>query len=252
MDIRYVKNNGIQAWGQEMGSRLRAAYSRADGEVDANGIGIDYRDPWDVMSTRNAQSAADSDYGMRGPGLNAWNMRGRGWLDETRVASFAVYASLKTGFRVDVKLRPLHKRYLSGYLAAEIPGAAGDSSYLIEYRVPDDWDAAIGNGVILVHRFEGPKGQFLGTHSYVMKGTQGQKALSADDEFTKGAGPHSSITVNSIDDVNQTAEVSLCYSLEPEVAPYVKITGGPESTYYRPTASKRMPSPEHRGNPVLV
>ena len=240
MDIRYVKNNGIQAWGQEMGHAFGLDHSRADGELDANGVGIDYRDPWDIMSTQQALSAADQSYGMRGPGLNAWNMRGRGWLDESRVNSLLPYAALKTGFsRLQVTLRPLHKRNLSGYLAIEMPGESGDSSYLIEFRVPDDWDAGIGSSAILVHRFEGPLGQFLGTHSYVMKGTDGQKALGVGGEFTKGNGPHSSITVVSIDEVNQTAEVILCYSPDPPVAPYAKIYGGPESTYNDPDGKQR-------------
>jgi hypothetical protein len=55
---------------------------------------LDYRDPWDGMSTACAFFAPDPDYGARGPGFNAWNMRGRvvnalapdvRWLDESRV-----------------------------------------------------------------------------------------------------------------------------------------------------------------------
>lgn len=228
MDIRYVKNNGTQAWGQEMGHAFGLDHSRTNGEVDGNGVGIDYTDPWDVMSTRRAFSAADNSYGMRGPGLNAWNMRGRKWLDETRVHKVLPFQELNNAGFI---LRPLHKRYLRGYLAIELPGFGGGSNYLIEFRVPDEWDAAFGNPRILIHRFEGQIEQFLGNHSYLMTGTNGQKSLQAGDIFEIGNGPYSRVKVDYLDVARLEARVTICHSQSPKTVPSVKI--GDPSSYWR-------------------
>lgn len=67
--------------GQEMGHGYGLDHARLEGSTD------DYRDPWDVVSTGTFPSmqAPHSEFISVGPGLNAWNMRSRGWLDETRV-----------------------------------------------------------------------------------------------------------------------------------------------------------------------
>ena len=188
-------------------------HSRQQGSND------DYLDPWDVMSTRRAYSGPDPLYSMRGPGINAWNMRGRQWLDESRI-----WKPLSAGdFSQTIAIRPLHRRDLSGYLGAELPGIGTDSTYLVELRVRRDWDLAIPGAAVFVHRFEGPIGQFLGTHSYVMTGTAGQFALSAGGHFEAGTGPFSHVKVLSIDDVNGVATIELCHSLSPKVTPTVKI-----------------------------
>jgi hypothetical protein len=115
-------------------------HSRADGSL------TDYLDIWDIMSTNvgGTFSTADANYNFVGPGMNAWNMRSRGWLDESRV-----WKPLFEHFGTqDVVLRPLHRRDLTGYLAAEL------GPYLVEYRVPERWDTGLeGGSGILVHRF---------------------------------------------------------------------------------------------------
>ena len=75
--------------GQEMGHVYGLAHSRADGSTE------DYMDPWDVMSNAARFMSPHpnfTDLDLRaqpvfrlGPGLNAANMAGRGWLDESRV-----------------------------------------------------------------------------------------------------------------------------------------------------------------------
>jgi hypothetical protein len=82
-------------------------------------------------------------YGSIGPGLNAANMRSRGWLDESRVWT-------ATSGLVDVPLdiRPLHRRDLPGQLAADLCG-----DYLVEYRKKERWDASINRSAVFVHRF---------------------------------------------------------------------------------------------------
>src|SRR5205085_1698021 len=134
MDIRWVRNNGMSAWGQEMGHAFGLDHSRQDGSAD------DYMDLWDVMSTMSAHCyTPDANFGLRGVGLNAWNMRSRQWLDESRVWRGPANAD----FSDNVTIRPLHRRDLSGYLAAELPGVPGETPYLLEFRARTDWDSNI-------------------------------------------------------------------------------------------------------------
>jgi hypothetical protein len=203
-DIRFVRSNGMESWGQEMGHAFGLDHSRREGS-DA-----DYQDPWDTMSTANAYDLTpDPDYGVRGIGLNAWNMRCRQWLDESRIwKPLAQYGS----FCDSLTLRPLHRRDLPGHLGAQLPGIGGDSPYLIEYRVPDAWDASIPEAVILVHRFEGQIGQFFGTHSYL------EGALAQGDVFAKAGSagfPAVRVEAKAINAADQTAEVTLCWFKPP-------------------------------------
>jgi hypothetical protein len=126
--------------GQEMGHGYGLNHSHADGSQ------AEYGDIWDIMST-NVQgvfSTPDANYTFVGPGMNASNMRSRGWLDESRVWK----PRSKSFGTQDVVLRPLHRHDLVGYLAAEL------GPYLVEYRVAEKWDAGLqGGSGILVHRF---------------------------------------------------------------------------------------------------
>jgi hypothetical protein len=150
--------------GQEMGHGYGLAHSRIDGSTD------DYRDPWDTMSTASPYSASHDEFGSVGPGLNAWNMRSQGWLDETRV-----WRGSGSGFNSTIVLRPLHRRDLPGLLAAELPGG-----YLAEFRVQERWDAEIPRPAILVHRFDD-------NHSYLMPATAGSSDLAEGDKFERGS-----------------------------------------------------------------
>jgi hypothetical protein len=183
--------------GQEMGHGYGLDHSRREGST------LDYQDPWDVMSTANAYEEPDTEYVDIGPGLNAWNMRSRDWLDETRV-----WRPHRYNFDTTVQLRPLHRRDLSGPLAAELHGIAGP--YLVEYRKKERWDAAIPRSAVLVHRF-------YDNHSYLMTGINGNSDLIAGDTFrdTENSlfGPFSAVEVVSIDDAQSTATVRLRHSL---------------------------------------
>jgi hypothetical protein len=180
--------------GQEMGHGYGLDHSRIDGSM------ADYQDRWDVMSTWNsAFMASDPKWDLVGPGLNVWNMRGRGWLDETRV-----WKGSTEGFNAIVELRPLHRKDLPGLLAAELPGG-----YLVEYRTPEVWDAAIPRAAVLVHRFQG-------NHSYIMRGTAGNPDLVAGDAFEWGDPlqlwrDYLRLEVSSIDAAARNATLSLNY-----------------------------------------
>jgi Repeat of unknown function (DUF346) len=146
--------------GQEMGHVYGLYHSRIDGSND------DYMDKWDIMSGANTHIAPDQEFNSIGPGLNASNMRSMGWLDETRVWKLS-----GNNFDETITLRPLVRRDLSGFLAAEIP-----DGYLVEFRVREGWDGAIPRSAILIHRFEGD-------NSYLMRGNSGNYDLVAGDSF---------------------------------------------------------------------
>jgi len=181
--------------GHEMGHVYGLMHSRRDGSD------VDYQDPWDIMSAFTDYATPDAEFTLVGPGLNAWNMRSRGWLDESRVWQGA-------GSSVDetITLRPLVRRDLSGFLAAELPGG-----YLIEFRVREGWDGAIPRAAVLVHRFDGG-------HSYLMPGNSGSLDLIAGDSFgdaDPGDSPLSifstfkRVEVESIDAAGEKATIRL-------------------------------------------
>jgi hypothetical protein len=146
--------------GHEMGHVYGLQHSRIDGSDD------DYKDPWDIMSAAADFTATDGEFDLIGPGVNAWNMRSRGWLDESRV-----WKQDGDCFDETVQLRPLHRRDLPGFVAAETP-----DGYLVEYRVPDAWDGGIPRAAVLVHRFDGG-------HSYLVRGNSGSRDIVAGDSF---------------------------------------------------------------------
>lgn len=150
--------------GQEMGHGYGLDHARFSGSTD------DYRDPWDVMSTGAYpwMEADNAEFTKVGPGLNAWNMRGRGWLDEARV-----WTPPTPAWSGSVQLRPLHRTDLAGFLAAQL----GD--YLVEFRVPQRWDSAIGDPCVLVH-------SFADNHSYLMPATNASQSLLTGSKFQIG------------------------------------------------------------------
>lgn len=176
--------------GQEMGHGYGLDHARL------NGSDQDYQDPWDVMSTAAAMEEWNTDYTDIGPGLNAQCMRSRGWLDESRV-----WSSSSDAFDATITLRPLHWPELSGNLAAQL------GPFLVELRVPERWDAAIGQAVVLVHRF-------ADNHSYLMPGVTGEEALAQGGVFKFGRedwpyGYFYQIDVTDIDPRAHTATLHL-------------------------------------------
>jgi hypothetical protein len=178
--------------GQEMGHGYGLDHARINGST------ADYRDPWDVMSTAAypAMQAPHPEFGTVGPGLNAWNMRSRGWLKDARVWS-------STTGHVDelVTLRPLHRVDLPGYLAAQI------GEYFVEFRVPQNWDAAIPRSCVLVHTFSD-------NHSYLMPAFSGSQDIVAGDKFQAGNptvsfAPSTSVEVTQIDEHGLSATVRI-------------------------------------------
>jgi hypothetical protein len=178
--------------GQEMGHGYGLDHARHNNST------VDYNDPWDVMSTAAFPSmqAANSDWGTVGPGLNAWNMRGRGWLNESRVWRSADHSYTET-----IQLRPLHQYQRTGWLAIEA------DQFLVEFRVPEKWDAAIPRACILVHRFQDNR-------SHLMSAVSGNDDIVAGDRFEFGNSkydflPYVSVAVDSINPETHTATVTI-------------------------------------------
>jgi len=202
------KSNGMtqlspSCVGQEMGHGYGLDHSRI------HGSSASYMDEWDIMSTAAARMAPHPIYTERsprgepvfliGPGLNAANMWGMGWLDLTRTwtGGWDDYTS-KDGI---VQLRPLHRPDLTGYLCARI----GD--FFIEFRMNELWDAGIFEPAVLIHRY--PDG-----HSYIYRGSSDRPNLSVNDFFRWGDDPslpvHGGgfkITVTDIDANARTATI---------------------------------------------
>jgi hypothetical protein len=188
--------NGTQAFGQEMGHAYGLNHSYREGSNDP------YQDRWDIMSTVNTWSVPDQEYCARGPGLNAWNMRSLGWLDESRVWKSP---NIDLNFDGHVVLRPLHRRLLPGHLVAEIPAFDNPiSNYLMEFRIRSGWDEGIPRSAVLVHQFEN-------NHSVIMRGTSGEYDLGNGESFERL--PYTRVRVTSIDESNQT--VTLQIALRP-------------------------------------
>jgi hypothetical protein len=177
--------------GQEMGHGYGLNHARLNGST------TDYQDPWDVMSTwDSAYMQSNPEFTLVGPAINAWNMRGQGWLDETRVWNPPAPVVSEV-----IQLRPLHRTDLPGFLAAQV------GEYLVEFRVPQSWDAAIPRACVLVHRFEDQ-------HSYLMPAASGSKDIVEGDKFASGdptlrSAGYDSVEVIKIDLASLTATIKL-------------------------------------------
>lgn len=145
------------------------------------GSAAEYMDRFDIMSTQRAAMAPHPVYNERnardgspvffiGPGLNAANMHGRGWLDPARTWTAPAGTSIST----TIELRPLHRRDLQGWLAARV----GD--LFIEFRGGEGWDAGFPPAV-MVHRFEGNR-------SYLVSSDGGQEAMGPGSKIESPPG----------------------------------------------------------------
>jgi hypothetical protein len=222
-DIRYVRNEGALAVPHELAHALGLGHSTREGD------NVDYGDVWDLMTGREASWAIDPSYGSRGPGLNAWNMRHLGWLDETRV--FRLPA--QHGYSSSVTLLPLHEVERLGNLAIELPDVTGTGPFLVEYRDPSYWDEGIKWPVVAVRRFE--TGPFPNSRSYLIKGTKGQHALSVGDMLSIGTHPRVEVTIDELNTVNRFAAVTVSYFATPSAPRAVRIVAADSGSYCNPT-----------------
>jgi hypothetical protein len=205
--------------GQEMGHAYGLNHSRTSGSLD------DYNDPWDVMSTAvwptmgahphftDLDERANSIF-LLGPGINAANMESQGWLDLSRV-----WTAGDQHHGTTIELRPLHRHDLRGYLAARI------GQYLVEFRMPERWDAGIGTPMVLVHTF------FDG-YSYIHPFKDDSRAMGVGDIFEDGdagdpLGAMIRIEVAKIDTSNRIATLRITRKLDrhPKAGPGITFGG---------------------------
>lgn len=208
---------------QEMGHGYGLRHSMLHGSLD------EYMDEYDIMSTRSAFSARHTDYDSIhdpaykdvnisiGPGLNAANMDGRGWLDYSRVRRI-------TYGNETVDLRPLHRFDLPGLLAIVVevpsgfltPGFTDIEKFFVEFRMNEDWDAGFrpAASVVLIHYFKE-------NHSYIMKPILWNKG----DKFEFKEGEHFlKIEVLGINVRERTARISVQHSpISVPSTKYVKL-----------------------------
>ncbi|MFI6663176.1 hypothetical protein ACIBL8_47780 [Streptomyces sp. NPDC050523] len=186
------------------------------------GGGYEYGDRWDTMSTKGSHGrcymaphpvfteldSAGQPIWRIGPGLNAANMWGRGWLER-------VWQQPHEADTV-VDLRPLHRRDLDGYLCARVGG------YFFEFRVKERWDADIPEPCVLVHEFSNNRAQLL-------TATNGNEALREGDEFLRKdpfdpTGYRLQVKVLDIDPVGRTARLSVYLRRKIPLFPFHSIT----------------------------
>jgi hypothetical protein len=126
------------------------SHSRMEGYSD------EYGDQWDIMSAYNVLHFDMSGYPMPpgspyytyGPGLNAVNMDLVGWLDPSRILVGSADGS--TTYWTQIRLRPLHRLDLPGWLAAKLN--IGSEMIYFEFRMDDGWDVRFSAPCILLHR----------------------------------------------------------------------------------------------------
>jgi hypothetical protein len=173
------------------------------------GSSADYMDRWDVMSTVSNTLMAphpvytDLDVFARpvfhiGPGLNAANMFGRGWLDGTRVWNISDNNPVNT----TVQIRPLHRRDLPSFLAIRFHG------YFVEFRTNSGWDAAV-TPTVPVHRLKDNR-------SYIVADNNGQQdfgpgSFVGTPEKLSIFGLMTKIEVVAIDAEQQLAKIRLVH-----------------------------------------
>lgn len=181
--------------GQEMGHGYGLNHSRRDGST------ADYEDPWDVMSTAGiAYMAPHPQYQRIGPGLNAVNMMLMRWFDERRL-----WRSPERCFSTRIRLRPLHRFDLPGYLAASVPDLSRRGQRLIlEFRSRRGWDANVPQSAVILHREES-------RIAYLVPGNNPTRDyLVAGDVVEYGRAnrsPYLRIEVEQIDDNAETCDV---------------------------------------------
>jgi hypothetical protein len=109
---------------------------------------VEYGDQWDIMSAMNVWTFRNK-YGDNGPGMNACNLKHLGAIPAGRI-----WTSTGKPGNTTITLAALHRPEADGYLMASIPPAAGSkskTSYVVEFRQKQAWDAGLPADTVLVH-----------------------------------------------------------------------------------------------------
>jgi hypothetical protein len=108
-----------------------------------------YCDPWDIMSYGNAQTFQNAFSIQNGPGLNAPNLDKLGCIPSARIRTVATLFGTET-----ITLAALGHPEANGFLTVKIPvdgSTSNHSTFMIEFRRSDRWDAGFQRDAVLVH-----------------------------------------------------------------------------------------------------
>lgn len=181
------------------------------GHSRLEGSAAEYGDRWDIMSAYSVDyGKKDSPYYTFGPGMNAVNMDRAGWLDTARV-----FTGGGTN-HYSIRLRPLHRRDLPGWLAARVQ--IGYETVYIEFRMSEGWDANIPASCILLHRHSvhpgdgRPCSELLMANQSAVGGPRPDLRVGESYETGTAADPfgfYARITLTGIDRQNKEAYVNV-------------------------------------------
>lgn len=194
----------------EVGHGLGFDHSYDNTQSACGGAPGEYCDRYDVMSTAGTLQFCWPNYppyglesvcapgfavGGAGPGLNVPNMLVLNAIPQGRIATYTIGSGPK-----QFSLTSLSHPEKSGSLAVEIVGRDPNDIYTVEFRHDDGWDQGIAS-TVLIHEYK------VGSHpySYLQENT-GDAGWSVGQTWT---GPAAKVTVNSIDETNASAVVTI-------------------------------------------
>lgn len=193
---------GLGYLGHVMGHAYGLKHPRVAGLM-ADGI-----DRWDIMSEYHATPPYQAFRWLkyRAGGLSAANMKLKGWLDEHRV-----WRPDLMGANATIRLRPLHKYDLSGFLAAELPNLHSPDGprWLLEFHTEGGWYPDSPRHVplpaVLIHYLD--EGE--GISCLVPGPIPGRQHLLAGDVISVGDPRYAyrEIKVLAIDELNETCDL---------------------------------------------
>lgn len=160
----------------------------------------EYFDSYDVMSAMNVASDGMHRFSPRGPLLNAANMKRMGWLPANRVWQ-PMGGNSSASYYVD--LVALENPEIPGFLAADL------GLVIVEFRIPQGFDAGLPRPAVLIHRPAEPNSVIVASDpvNFIDEWQPGQVYTAIPGIF--GQSPVISITIISFNVQAKTAKLMI-------------------------------------------